>query len=325
MKALGDNKDVDAAIASGARLIAGTAWLWSREEIAGKVDVLVVDEAGQFSLANAIAVAPAAESLVLVGDPQQLEQPSKGTHPPGVKISALDHLLGGVPTVPADRGLFLERTWRLHPDICAFTSEIFYSGRLKPRAGLDRQIVRGRGPLTGSGLRFIAVEHSGNSSESTEEVATVVDLFNATFSTPHTWIDARGHEAPITVQDVLVVAPYNAQVSALTKALPAGARVGTVDKFQGQEAPVVIYSMASSSADDAPRGMKFLYEPNRLNVATSRARCLAVVVGSPALFTPECRTPGQMRLANPFCRFAELAGVVPAQVIQSSGLVQPRR
>jgi len=302
------NEKVRDALAAGdVRLAAGTAWLWSREDMAGSVDILFIDEAGQFSLANALAVAPAASSLVLLGDPRQLEQPQQGVHPPGADVSALDHLLGGAATVSPDRGLFLAQTWRLHPDVCAFTSEIFYAGRLRARDGLERQAVRGPEPFAGSGLRLVAVEHVGNQSESPEEVEVVVELVSRALDGGCTWVDANGVERPLRLEDILVVAPYNAQVAALAASLPDGARVGTVDRFQGQEAPVVIYSMTSSSAEDAPRGMRFLYSPNRLNVATSRARCLAIVVASPRVFVPDCRTPEQMRLANAFCRFQELA------------------
>ncbi len=302
------NDEVRAALGQGTRLAAGTAWLWSREQMVDSVDVLVVDEAGQFSLANALAVAPATKSLVLVGDPRQLEQPQQGVHPPGTDVSALDHLLKGHATIPEDRGIFLPTSWRLHPDICAFTSELYYDGRLSSLDGLDVQCIEGAGPLNGSGLRIIPVPHTGNDSESIEEARVVAQLVLDLVENEPYWRDGDGTRRRVTLEDVLVVAPYNAQVALIAALLPENARVGTVDKFQGQQAPVVIYSTASSSAADAPRGMRFLYSPNRLNVATSRAKCLAVVVASPALFVPECRTPEQMRLANGFCRFAELAG-----------------
>jgi superfamily I DNA and/or RNA helicase len=150
------------------------------------------------------------------------------------------------------------------------------------------------------------VSHVANQNESPEEVEVIAGIVESLRS-GCSWIDDEAAEHPLGLGEILIVAPYNAQVAALQERLPEGARVGTVDKFQGQEAPVVIYSLTSSSAADAPRGMEFLYNPNRLNVATSRARCLAIVVGSPALFTPECRTPEQMKLANVFCRLRELA------------------
>jgi uncharacterized protein len=292
------------------RLAAGTAWLWARPELAESIDVLVVDEAAQMSLANVLASAPATGSLILLGDPQQLDQPTQGVHPPGVGVSALAHVSGGALTLPGDRGLFLDRTWRLHPSLCAFTSEVFYEGRLEPteRKSLGTQAIVGGGALEGAGLRMIAVDHSGNTSESSEEVAAVRELVRHLLDSGTSWTDADGETRPLTLNDVLIVAPYNAHVGALVDALPVGARVGTVDKFQGQQAPIVVYSMASSAAEDAPRGMEFLYSPNRLNVATSRAQCVAVVVASPSLFTPDCRSVRQMTLGNAFCRLAEMAG-----------------
>ena len=304
----GSNDEVAEALATGeANLAAGTAWLWAREEMAGAVDVLVIDEAGQTSLANTLAVCQAAPSLVLLGDPRQLDQPIQGVHPPGVAVSALGHLLGESATVDPGRGIFLDHTWRMHPDVCAFTSEQFYEGRLLVRESLDRQTVVGPGPLAGHGLRFLPVEHAGNTHASEEEADRVEALIRELLDAGAAWVDRRGVRKRLTLEDILVVAPYNAHVATLRARLPDGARVGTVDKFQGQEAPIVLFSMATSTADEAPRGMEFLYSLHRLNVATSRARCVAAIVASPALLMPPCRTPEQMRLANPFCRFLELA------------------
>jgi predicted RecB family nuclease len=299
------NHDLLAAIKAGALdVVGGTAWVWSRPEFADALDVLVVDEAGQIALANALAVSPAARSLVLLGDPQQLDQPLKGTHPPGAERSALAHLLDGAATMPEDRGLFLDRTWRLHPDVCAFTSEVFYEDRLQPREGLDRQALEGVGVLCGTGTRFVPVPHVGNRSESVEEARVVADLVRALVVGESYWTDRDGERRRVSLKDVLIVAPYNAQVAEIARLLP-GAHVGTVDKFQGQEAAVSIYSMATSSPADAPRGMEFLYSLNRQNVATSRARCLTVLVASPELLRVHCRTPRQMRLVNALCRLVE--------------------
>jgi predicted RecB family nuclease len=298
-----------AALDSGKiQVIGGTAWLWASSAMIGTVDVLVVDEAGQMALANVLAIAQCAESVVLLGDPQQLEQPRKAAHPDGVDVSALGHMLRGHATVPEDRGVFLPRTYRMGPAVTAFTSEVFYEGRLTSIEGLERQIVAGTDGLDGAGLRLLPAEHDGNRSSSDEEVALVVDLVKRLSKKGVTWMDKDGKSKQLKAADVLVVAPFNAQVSRLGTALKdTGARVGTVDKFQGQEEAVVIYSMATSRPEDAPRGMEFLYNLNRLNVATSRARCVAIVVGSPLLFEPECRTPRQMKLANALCRFRELA------------------
>ena len=308
------NDEVAYALASGrANLAGGTAWLWARPEMAGAVDLLVIDEAGQMSLANTLAVSQAAGSLVLLGDPRQLDQPIQGIHPPGADTSALGHLLGESATVDPARGVFLAETWRMHPDICAFTTEQFYDGRLAARPELARQQVLGTGPLAGRGLRLVRVEHAGNTKASAEEASRVAALMRELLEDGGAWVDRHGARAALTLEDILVVAPYNAHVAALRRALPDGARVGTVDKFQGQEAPIVLYSMATSTPDEAPRGMAFLYSLHRLNVATSRARCVAAIVASPALFTPDCRTPEQMRLANPFCRFREMAAAAPTQ------------
>ena len=302
-----DNARALRAVSTGAAgVLGGTAWLWSREEFFETVDVLFVDEAGQMSLANVLSIAQCAGSLVLLGDPRQLDQPLQGTHPEGTEVSALEHLLQGKKTIAEDRGLFLEETWRLHPAICAFTSELFYDGRLKPHAGLERQAILGPAPIAGAGLWFLPVAHDGNQSSSPEEVLAVAALAERLTAGDVRWRKRDGSEHPLRLEDILIIAPYNAQVADLSARLP-GARVGTVDRFQGQEAPVVVYSMTTSSPADAPRGMEFLYSLNRFNVATSRARCACVVVGSPRLFEPECQTPRQMQLANACCRYLELA------------------
>jgi len=290
-----------------AQVAAGTVWLWARPEMAEAVDVLFVDEAGQMSLANVLAASPAAKSIVLLGDPQQLDQPQRGVHPPGAEASALSHLLNGRATIGEDQGLFLAESWRLHPDICEFTSEAFYDNRLMPRPENEAQRLNVEGPFDGTGLRFVPVKHDGNQSESPEESARVAEIVRQLLRGGSTWTSKKGETVPLLLKHILIVAPYNAQVSALAQSLPDGARVGTVDKFQGQEAPVVIYSMTTSTPEDAPRGMEFLYSSNRLNVATSRAQCVTVLVASPALFEVQCQTPRQIELANAFCRYLEMA------------------
>ena len=305
------NEAILGALTTGTATVAGgTAWLWARIEMANSVDVLFVDEAGQMSLANVLAISQAATSIVLLGDPQQLEQPQKGVHPPGADVSALGHLLNGCATISADQGVFLTETRRLHPDICVFTSEIFYDGRLVSRPENGNQRLNAPGSLDGTGLRFVPVQHSGNQSESPEEVERVAALVAGLLRSKATWTDKTSKILPLKLENLLVVAPYNAQVAALVDRLPPETRVGTVDKFQGQEAPVVFYSMATSTPEEAPRGMEFLYSLNRLNVAVSRARCVAVIVASPALFTVQCKAPRQMELANAFCRYLELASAV---------------
>ena len=287
---------------------AGTVWFWAREDAADIVDALFVDEAAQMSLANVLAASQAAKTVVLIGDPQQLDQPMQGTHPDGTGVSAFDHLLGGEQTISLDRGLFLEETWRLHPEICAYTSELFYENKLSSRNGLEKQIIRSNGSVTGSGLRILSVHHEGNQNSSPEEAAAVSELVKEILETDTSWIDRDGVERNVDLEDIVIIAPYNAQVFEIQQRLPSGARVGTVDKFQGQEAPIAIYSTATSSHSDAPRGMEFLYSLNRLNVATSRAKCLSIMVSSPEIFKAKCHTPRQMQLANAFCRYVERAG-----------------
>lgn len=292
-------------------VVGGTSWLWSRSEFAGSVDVLFVDEAGQMSLANTLAVARAASSVVLLGDPQQLDQPQKGSHPDEVGASALEHILGGNPTIQPDYGIFLDETWRLPPPICQFTSDLFYENLLRPRPGLENQILKGCAGFDGAGLWLLHVDHDGNQNSSLEEVAEVERLIQQLLAAKATWINADGHSRSANAESVLVIAPYKAQVARLQECLERlDIRVGTVDKFQGQQAPIVIYSMATSRPEDAPRGMEFLYNLNRLNVATSRAQCACILVANPALFEPQCHTPPQMQLANALCRYRELAAIV---------------
>lgn len=301
-----DNEDALSALGTGGVVVGGTAWLWTREEAANALDVLFVDEAGQMSLANVVAVSQAGGSLVLLGDPQQLDQPLQGSHPDGTATSALEHLLDGKKTIPADKGLFLAETWRLHPSICSFTSELFYESRLSSRPGLERQSLSGTGKYDGSGLWFLPVSHEGNQNNSPEEIEEIKKAVELLTRTGSMWTDKNGVAKQLLLENILVVAPYNAQVFKIVDAIP-GVRAGTVDKFQGQEAPVVIYSMSTSSHEDAPRGMEFLYSLNRLNVATSRAKCCCILVGNPQLFEPNCRSPRQIQLVNAFCRYLEMA------------------
>ncbi len=285
-------------------LLAGTSWLFSREDMQGVVDTLFVDEAGQVSLADALALATCARNVVLLGDPRQLGQVSQGIHPEGAAASVLEHLLGDEDTVPPDRGLFLSRTWRMHPDVCRFISEASYEGRLHAVPACALQRIDSSG-LAGTGLRWLPVEHEGNRGSSLEEadrIAAELELLVG-----GTFTDCDGRERRIGWDDVLVVTPYNAQVRCLGARLATRARIGTVDKFQGQEAPVVVFSMATSSGEDLPRNLEFLFSRNRLNVAVSRAQALALLVASPKLLEIRCRTIEQMRMVNALCRFVEQA------------------
>jgi uncharacterized protein len=299
---ISDNKKAFVSLDSGAiQVLGATPWPWSSENARQAVDLLFVAEAGQVSLANALAVAGAATTLVLLGDPQQLEQPSKGSHPDGVGLSALQHILGEHETMPCDKGLFLPVTWRLSPSICQFTSELFYAGQLRSSPGTEHQTLIGS-DFEGGGLWLVEVDHDGNTGASDEEAAEVLRIVSSLLQPGVRWVDHHRQERPMTAQDIRIVAPFNAHVNRIAEPLVNAGEpsipVGTVDKFQGQEAPVAIYAMATSRPEDAPRGMEFLYSLNRLNVATSRARCAAIVLASPHLFQPDCQTPRQMKLAK---------------------------
>jgi uncharacterized protein len=286
------------------KVVGGTAWLWSDDKAMNTVDYLFVDEAGQMSLSQVLAASRSAKNLVLLGDPQQLEQPQRGAHPEGSDVAALTYLLDGHPTMPEGQGLFLDTTRRMHPKIAAFNSELFYEGRLRSLPGLEKQVIGGGTKFDGAGLFYAPVTHRGNQNKSPEEIDAIADIVKDLLE--GTWTNERGETRPLAKDDILIVAPYNAQVAGLIERLP-DMRIGTVDKFQGKEAPVVIYSMTSSSTEDAPRGMTFLFSPNRLNVATSRAKSVCILVASPRLLEPECKTIDQMKWANALCRFREMA------------------
>jgi uncharacterized protein len=286
-----------------ASVVGGTAWLFSRADFDGSFDYLFVDEAGQVSVANIVAMGTCARNIVLVGDPMQLSQPIQGAHPGESGLSALEYLLAGHNTVPADRGIFLPVSRRMHPDVCQFISDIVYEGRLTSDEGAARQKILGDPTRDLSGARLVEVSHVGNSQLSPEEVAAIrheIELFLG-----KTFRDRNGNERRLELSDILIVAPYNLQVNALKAGLPQGARVGTVDKFQGQEAPVCLVSMTSSSADEIPRGVDFLFSLNRINVAISRAQVLAIVFASPRLREVPCSDVEQMRLVNSLCALGE--------------------
>jgi uncharacterized protein len=280
-------------------LVAGTAWLFAREELDGELDTLVVDEAGQYSLADTIACGTSARRLVLLGDPLQLAQVTQGVHPDGSGASALVHVLGGHETIPPELGVFLEQTRRMHPDVCRFISEAFYEGRLHSIEECSQRTTS-----DGVGVRWLGVAHEGNRVDSEEEAYAIAAEIERLLG--HTFTEADV-ERPLRPKDFMVVAPFNAQVRLLHDRLPDGVEVGTVDKFQGRQAAVVFYSMASSSGEHVPRGLDFLLSRNRLNVAVSRAQCVAYVACSPRLLEVDCRTVEHLRLANALCLFAEEA------------------
>ena len=235
---------------------------------------------------------------MLVGDPRQLPQVIQGAHPHPANLSCLDWLLGDHATVPPDRGIFLPTSRRMHPEVCRFISDQVYEGRLQSHPDTARQSVTGT-PFPQAGAFWVPVAHEGNAQIAPEEVAAISDA--AAHLLIGQWTDKDSTTRPLREADIIVVAPYNAQVNALRAVLPAGIRVGTVDKFQGQEAPVCLVSMTASSVEESPRGMEFLFSLNRINVAVSRAKGLALVFGAPRLREAKCETVEQMRLVNTLC------------------------
>ncbi|MFZ4440184.1 MAG: TM0106 family RecB-like putative nuclease [Syntrophales bacterium] len=285
------------------QLVAGTAWLFSADALDQTFDYLFVDEAGQVAIANLVAMATSSKNIVLLGDQMQLAQPIQGIHPGRSGESSLEYLLNGMATIPPERGIFLKTTWRMHPDVCRFISDAVYDSRLDAEtANSAQRLILGKDAhplLKSTGIRFVTADHDACSQRSAEEAEIVSGLYRNLLK--QRYKDKKGKTHRITEDNILVVAPYNMQVNLLRQTLPEGARVGTVDKFQGQEAEVVIISMATSSGDYLPRFIEFLYSRNRLNVAISRARCLAILVANPALMSIRCTTPEQMALVNTLC------------------------
>ena len=284
-------------------LVAGTAWLLTSAKLEQRFDYLFVDEAGQVSLANLLAMSTCARNIVLLGDQMQLGQPIQGVHPGESGKSTLDYLLKGEATIAPELGIFLKDTWRMHPEVCRFISEAVYDGRLEAESKNANQRlvleVDANPALAATGVKFYPAVHDGCSQCSEVEAEVLRSLFSSLLL--QCYVDRDGKSHSMSLENILVVAPYNQQVNLLKRVLPEGARVGTVDKFQGQEAEVVLVSMTTSSGQYLPRDIEFLYSKNRLNVAVSRARCLAVVLASPLLLEVDCKTPEQMALVNTLC------------------------
>ena len=294
------NNNNDPAL-TDADVVGGTAWLFSRPELADTFDYLFVDEAGQVSLANLIAMTNAARNIVLVGDPNQLPQVIQGAHPPPADQSCLDWMLGDATTVSGDRGRFLPVTRRMHPDLCAYISGQFYEGRLTAHDSTAKQAIEAGG-LPRAGAFLVPVDHEGRAQECPEEIDAIRRTVDTL--TSGAWTNRDGITRPLEASDIIVVAPYNVQINALSDALP-GIRVGTVDKLQGQEAPVALISMTASTAEETSRGLNFLLSRLRLNVAISRGKALSLVFASPRLCETPCATVEQMRLVNALCALPE--------------------
>lgn len=291
-------------------VIGTTAWGFAREDLANELDYLFVDEAGQVAVANLIAMSRATNNLILMGDQMQLGQPSQGTHPAESGLSVLDYLLHETPTIPDDMGVFLGTTYRMHSRVNQFISDHIYDGKLESHPSNDERIIEvpsdyckntPSGPLSKeAGIIYVPVHHEGNTQAAEEEVEVILSLakqlIGRTFHTGKNNQPTR----PIEWEDMLFVAPYNHQVSKLKLALGEHAKVGSVDKFQGQEAPIVFLSMCASDPAESPRGLDFLFDKHRLNVAISRAQTLAIVVANPAIGRATTSKVEQLKLVNLF-------------------------
>jgi uncharacterized protein len=288
-------------------IIGGTSFMWADFDFTNSIDYLFVDEAGQLSLVDTIAMSHVTKNMILLGDPQQLQQPQQGVHPDGTAVSSLEHVLGDKQTITEDQGVFLPVTYRMHPTICKLDSELFYDNKLTALPTLQNQRIEGNTRFSGSGFFIESVAHAGNVTKSDEEVNAVERIIEELCKGDVQYFDIDNYAVTVRRDHIKVITPYNGQVIALKEKLP-DMSIGTVDKFQGQEAPIIILSMATSSVEDAPRGMDFLYSPNRFNVAISRAKAIFILVANQQVLEPNCKNPHQMKLANSFCRFMEMVG-----------------
>ena len=288
------------------RVIGATAFGFAKLVDEAPLDYLFVDEASQVALANLMVAAGAARNIILMGDQMQLEQPIQGVHPGESGQSALEYLLGQDVVIPEEKGIFLERTFRMHPAICHPISTLVYEGKLGPDPDNQNQSitpVRGDQIDRPSGIQTVWVDHQGNTQSSIEEAEVIAGLIQQLEGSTVTLKD--GSSRPFTHDDVLVVAPYNMQVNLLKERLPDTISIGTIDKFQGQEAPVVIVSMAVSDLDESPRGLDFVFDKNRLNVAISRAKALVLIVASPKLKAASAKSIAQMEKVGMFLRLTD--------------------
>lgn len=301
-----DNKSIAGSL-QPACVIGTTAWGFARPDLEQAFDYLFIDEAGQVSVANLIAMSSSTKNIILMGDQMQLGQPSQGSHPEESGLSILDYLLHTTPTIPETMGVFLGTTYRMHSAVNQFISDAIYEGKLESNPANDRQrilVPEGyEGVLTQeAGIIPVPVIHEGNTQASDEEVECTVKLAQELLG--RTFITKDGEEKRIDWSDMLFVAPYNHQVNKLRQALGEQAKVGSVDKFQGQEAPIVFLSMCASAANESPRGIDFVFNKNRINVAVSRAQCIAIVIYSPMLVDTTVGNIGQMERVNLFCKLS---------------------
>ena len=311
VKYIGDSGRAATVYKSG--MIGGSAWFFSRADMQESLDYLFIDEAGQVSVAKLIGMVRSTNNLILLGDQMQLGQPIQGAHPGESGMSVLEYYLKGHATIPPEQGIFLETTWRMHPEICEFISDTFYEGRLLPEPHTKNRIIRlpedgGSIVTVEAGIVFVPVMHEGNVQGSDEEAEVIRKIVDELIGRDITDKDGNTYRQVTIYNDILFVTPYNLQVRKLAHLLPEGARVASVDKFQGQEAPIVIISMCASPGEFGSRGIEFVLDMNRLNVAVSRAQSLAIIVGDPRLIETNCSSVSNMERLNMYCRLQDICG-----------------
>jgi len=295
-----------------ADLFSGTAWCFTRyDKKTGhpacdqRLDYIFIDEASQLSIADTVAISLAAENVIIIGDQMQLGSPTRALHPGESGNSAPQYLLEDKDTIPSNKGIFIEKSRRLHPDVCSFISENFYDSRLKSHEFTKKRSIKFSDKeklLTSSGIILLDAKHKEISRQkSVEEGEIIKKLFKKIIGS--TFIDETKREKierKITIEDILVVAPYNVQVNYLKSILPEGSKIGTIDKFQGQEAPISIVSMTSTNSESLPRNIDFFFSRNRLNVAISRSQCLSIVIMNKELLETNCKKIEHIKLVNTF-------------------------
>ena len=311
VKYIGDSGRAATVYKSG--MIGGSAWFFSRADMQESLDYLFIDEAGQVSVAKLIGMVRSTNNLILLGDQMQLGQPIQGAHPGESGMSVLEYYLKGHATIPPEQGIFLETTWRMHPEICEFISDTFYEGRLLPEPHTKNRIIRlpedgGSIVTVEAGIVFVPVMHEGNVQGSDEEAEVIRKIVDELIGRDITDKDGNTYRQVTIYNDILFVTPYNLQVRKLAHLLPEGAKVASVDKFQGQEAPIVIISMCASPGEFGSRGIEFVLDMNRLNVAVSRAQSLAIIVGDPRLIETNCSSVSNMERLNMYCRLQDICG-----------------
>ncbi len=316
-----ESKEILGNLADGV-VVGGTAWAFARQDLDQCLDYLFIDEAGQVCLANAVAMGLAAKTIVLIGDQMQLSQPAQAVHPGKSGWSCLHYFLQGHATVPPDLGVLLPTTWRLHPEICRFISDTAYDGRLEPSPNTARRYITPPSGATvmtrGTGIILDEIDHEGNTQSSEEEADRIAAYVAELRRSMVTEDDGTQHSFDIE-KNLLIVAPYNAQVRCLKERLAdPKIRIASVDKFQGQQASVVILSMCASSLEETARGPAFLLNPNRLNVALSRAQCLAIVVASSKLVRTRPNSVEEMELFNLYCRLRYYAQELRSPALQGA-------